>query len=47
MEGIGEKNGILPYPYSICYSQQGMIVVYTKSEGGKFGFSKESSIIRV
>jgi len=46
MEGVGEKNGILPYPYSICYSQQGIIVVY-KICGGKFGFSKESSIIRV
>ncbi len=34
MEGVGGKNGILPYPYSICYSQQGIMVVY-KIWGGQ------------
>ncbi len=43
MEGVGEKNGIFPYPYFRCYSQQIIIMIY-QFWGGQVGFSKERAI---
>jgi len=43
MEGVGEKNGILPYLYFRCYSQQGIIMIY-QFWVGQVGFLKERVI---